>query len=160
MSVNVDRRTVRPGNDNYVEAAWQLKERVRREDQVLQQRKKFFSDAYRRSTVYCFHTDGVTESLIGFAVARRDGYVLFLAVAPEFRGDGFGRRLISTVAENYTDVSCHARVSNQNALSFYEHLGFETVRRISGYYEDGGDAYYLRLGDDGLASKLSRFMRF
>ncbi|RRJ27827.1 GNAT family N-acetyltransferase [Halocatena pleomorpha] len=158
MSVNVERCTVRPGQDRYGEAAWELKEQIRRTEGVLKQRHGFFTDAYRRSTVYCYVTEGESETLIGFAAVRRDGYVLFLAVAPEFRGDGFGRQLISTVADNYSGVSCHARTTNESALKFYEHLGFEIERRVSSYYEDGGDAYYLRLGEDGLADKISRFV--
>ncbi len=160
MSVNVDRRIVRPGQDTYVDDAWDLKERIRQSDGVLQQRRGFFTDAYRRSKIYCYLSEGTEERLIGFAAVRRDGYILFLAVAPEFRGDGFGRRLVSGVAENYNGVSCHARTTNEAALGFYEHLGFEVERRVTSYYEDGGDAYYLRLGDDGLAETISRFVRF
>lgn len=160
MSVNVERRTVRPGQNTYVGLAWDLKERIRRADGVLQQRHSFFTDAYRRSTVYCYLTNvgRESETLIGFAAVRRDGYILFLAVEPEFRGDGFGRRLIGMVADNYNGVSCHARTTNESALQFYEHLGFVIERRVSSYYEDGGDAYYLRLGDEGLAQKISRFV--
>lgn len=160
MSVNVERRIVRPGQDAHGEAAWELKEQIRQAEGVLQQRRGFFTDAYRRSTVYCYVTEGESESetLIGFAAVRRDGYILFLAVASGFRGDGFGRRLVGTVAENYSGVSCHARTTNESALQFYEHLGFEIERRVSSYYEDGGDAYYLRLGEDGLADKISRFV--
>ncbi|MFC6963583.1 GNAT family N-acetyltransferase [Halocatena marina] len=160
MSVNVDSRTVRPGHDTYVTEAWELKERIRREEGVLQQRKGFFTDAYRRSTIYCFIAEGSSETLIGFAATRRDGYILFLAVSPDFRGDGFGKRLVATVAENYSGVTCHARTTNESALAFYKHLGFEIDRRVSSYYEDGGDAYYLRLGDNGITSKISRFMGF
>ena len=161
MSVNVDIEIARPGDDSYVEAAWQLKERIRREEGVLKQRKGFFTDAYRRSSVHLFLTgDGDDQRLMGFAAVRRDGYILFLAVAPEFRGEDVGKRLVGRVAENYDTVTCHARASNENALGFYEHLGFEVDRHIRNYYEDGGDAYYLKLGGDGgITKKLSEFMR-
>ena len=57
-------------------------------------------------------------------------------------------------------VTCHARATNESALSFYEHVGFEVRRRIDNYYEDGGDAYYLRLGQDAsFREKLSEFLR-
>ncbi len=157
MSVNVDRRVVAPGSDDYVEQAWKLKERIKREEGVLKQRRNFFTDAYRRSTVHCYLED---EWLIGFAAVRRDGYVLFLAVTPERRGDGIGKRLIVRVAEENRTVTCHARTSNENALRFYEHLGFEITRRIDNYYEDGGDAYYLKLRTEGgLADRISGLMR-
>ncbi len=156
VSVNVDTRIVGPGDDEFVEAAWTLKERIREADGVLRQRRGFFVDAYRRATVYVLAEDG---DLVGFAATRRDGYVLFLAVAPGYRGEGFGERLIAEVAEDHSTVTCHARTTNEEALAFYEHVGFEIERRVDNYYEDRGDAYYLRLGEGGLADRLSRLVR-
>ncbi len=147
MSVNVQRRVINPGSDEGVERAWTLKERIRNEDGVLRQRRRFFESAYKRSTVYLY-VDRASDRLIGFAAVRRDGYVLFLAVSPEYRGEGFGKRLVASVAEDYSTVTCHARTTNRDALQFYRHLGFEVTRRIDSYYEDGGDAYYLQLGED------------
>ncbi len=156
MSVNVDSRVVPPGSDEYVEDAWELKERIHQREGVLKQRRGFFTDAYRRATVHCSLED---EKLVGFAAVRRDGYILFLAVAPEYRGEGIGKRLIARVAEDHNTITCHARTSNENALQFYEHLGFEIKRRIDDYYEDGGDAYYLKLGDGGITDRISDLVR-
>ena len=160
VSVNVQRQVVNPGNDDYVGLAWKLKERIRRDDGVLRQRRRFFENAYERSTVYLY-VDRSNDCLVGFAAVRRDGYILFLAVGDDYRGQGFGKRLIARVAEDYGSVTCHARTTNAEALRFYKHLGFEVKRRIDSYYEDGGDAYYLRLGDEGtirerLANLLGR----
>ncbi len=146
VSVNLDTCVVSPGDDDHLEDAWELKERIRREEGVLKQRRGFFTDAYRRSTVYCYLAD---DAIVGFATVRRDGYVLFLAVDPDYRGDGIGKRLIARVVEDNQSVSCHARTTNGGALEFYESVGFEIERRIDNYYEDGGDAYYLTLGEGG-----------
>ncbi|GAB6880239.1 N-acetyltransferase [Halorubrum gandharaense] len=156
MSVNVEKRTDPPGSSDHVAAAWELKEHIRREDGVLRQRRGFFTDAYRRSTTHLLFEDG---ELVAFASVRRDGYILFLAVDPECRGRGYAERLVAEVAEDHRSVSCHARTTNENALGFYEHLGFEIVRRIDNYYEDGGDAYYLKLGGESLRERLSEFVR-
>ena len=157
MSVNIDSRVVTPGSDDFVDEAWQLKEAINRQEGVLKQRHNFFTDAYRRSKVHCYVLDG---DLVGFAAVRRDGYILFLAVTPDLRGNGIGKQLIARVAEDHDTITCHARTSNENALQFYEHLGFEIKRRIDDYYEDGGDAYYLKLGSDvGIADKISDLMR-
>ena len=159
MSVTIDSREIGTGDDEFVGQAWELKEQIRRSEGVLKQRRGFFTDAYRRSRVYALIEPGFDEeSLVGFAATRRDGYILFLAVAPDYRGEGHGKRLVAMVADDHTSVTCHARATNEDALSFYEHLGFEVQRRVDNYYEDNGDAYYLRLGDGGLASKLSKFM--
>lgn len=159
VSVTIDIRAIETGDDTFVEPAWELKERIRRNEGVLKQRHGFFTDAYRRAKVYALVEPSFDEeSLVGFAATRSDGYILFLAVDPEYRGEGFGRRLVAAVSDDHSSVTCHARATNESALAFYEHLGFEVERRIDGYYEDHGDAYYLRLGDGGLASKLSRFV--
>lgn len=160
VSVNVQRRTIDPGSDDGVERAWQLKERIREEDGVLRQRRRFFQNAYKRSTVYVYRDRGA-DRLIGFAAVRRDGYILFLAVSPTYRGEGFGKRLVASVADDYTTVTCHARTTNSEAMQFYRHLGFEVTRRIDSYYEDGGNAYYLQLGEsetirDRLTSLIGR----
>ena len=159
MSVNLEQRTVGVGDDALVEEAWALKERIRRREGVLKQRRAFFTRAYRRSTVHCY-VEPETGTLVGFAAVRSDGYILFLAVTPEHRGEGFGERLVAHAADEHARVSCHARTTNEGALGFYEHLGFEVVRRIDNYYEDGGDAFYLRLGEgSGLADRLSSLLR-
>ncbi|MFB6162409.1 MAG: GNAT family N-acetyltransferase [Halococcoides sp.] len=154
MSTSVEAVVVDRGSDDHVEAAWELKERIRQNEGVLRQRRGFFVDAYRRSKVHCYLDRTRSSPVVGFAVVRRDGYVLFLAVAPEYRGHGFGRRLVARVADDHGEVNCHVRATNRSALEFYEEVGFEVERRIDSYYEDGGDAYYLTLPDDGLAGRL------
>jgi ribosomal-protein-alanine N-acetyltransferase len=159
VSVNVSRRTVNPGSDEYVDAAWDLKERIRRSEGVLRQRKNFFSNAYERSTVYLY-VDETNDNLVGFAAVRRDGYILFLAVDERYRGEGFGKRLVARVAEEYSTVTCHARTTNREALDFYRSLGFTVERRIENYYEDGGDAFYLQLGEnEGIRDRLANLLK-
>jgi ribosomal protein S18 acetylase RimI-like enzyme len=166
VSVNVEKRVDVPGDATHVEEAWTLKERIRATEGVLKQRRGFFTDAYRRSTTYLLYEKGSVdpdgESLVAFASVRRDGYILFLAVSPDARGRGYAKQLVAQVAEENGSVTCHARTTNEAALGFYEHVGFDVVRRIDNYYEDGGDAYYLRLGDgsgESLAERLSGFLR-
>ncbi len=157
VSVNVEMRVDAPGSAEYAEDAWDLKERIRTREGVLKQRRTFFVDAYRRARDHLLYEE---EELVGFASVRRDGYILFLAVSPEYRGEGYGKRLVAAALQEHDSISCHARATNESALSFYDHLGFEIQRRITGYYEDGGDAYYLRLGDgSSLREKFADFFR-
>lgn len=158
VSVNVEQTMVPPGEDDHLEAAWALKERIRADEGVLRQQRGFFSRAYKRGTTYAY-LDREVDELIGFATVRRDGYILFLAIAAAHRGEGFGERLVATVAENHRRVSCHARTTNAAALAFYDTLGFDRVRRIDNYYEDGGAAHYLRLGEAGLTDRLQNLFR-
>lgn len=169
VSVTVDERVVPPGSDEHLEAAWALKEHIREHEGLLKQRRGFFANAYRRATVHCFLAgdggsdgggDGGDDDLIGFAAARSDGYILFLAVAPEYRGENFGERLVASVASEAGKASCHARKTNENAIGFYRNLGFTVEREIDDYYEDGTGAYYLRLGDhDRIRDRISELLR-
>ena len=159
MSVSVETAVVPPGDDTYLEDAWALKEEIRRREGVLKQRRRFFVDAYRQATSLVIRTDDGRD-LIGFAATRSGGYLLFLAVSPDYRGMGFGRDLVAAVAEDHEVVTCHARVSNEEALEFYDRLGFEIARRVDRYYEDGGDAYFLRLGEStSLTSRVVQLFR-
>ncbi|MCL9816258.1 GNAT family N-acetyltransferase [Natronocalculus amylovorans] len=157
MSINVETRIDPPGEAKYVAEAWALKEDIRQTEGVLRQQRGFFTDAYRRSTAHLIFEN---TTLVAFASVRRDGYILFLAVSPSTRGRGYGEQLIAAIADEYRSVTCHARSTNENALGFYEHLGFKIRRRIDNYYEDGGNAYYLKLGnDDSIRQKLSELIR-
>ena len=154
MSVRVESTVVPPGDDRYVDEAWSLKERIRTKSGVLKQRKRFFAGAYQSATNRLILTTD-DEQLVGFASTRDSGYLLFLAVDPDYQGMGFGRELVTAVATEHDVVTCHARVTNDVAIGFYENLGFEIVRRIGNYYEDGGDAYYLKLGESiSLSSRI------
>ncbi len=155
MSVTAEKLLDPTGDSTHVTEAWELKEQIRKQDDVLKQRRGFFTDAYRRANCHLLVED---DSLVAFASVRRDGYILFLAVGPWHRGLGYGERLIAEVADNHRSITCHARTSNEEALGFYEHLGFEVKRRINGYYEDSGDAYYLKLGENTLRQRLSDFV--
>jgi ribosomal protein S18 acetylase RimI-like enzyme len=154
VSLNVTKEVDPERDGTHAEAAWALKERIREGEGVLRQRRGFFVRAYRRARCHLYFAG---EDLMAFAAVRRDGYVLFLAVDPDYRGDGFGRRLVADVLDEHGTVTCHTRTTNETAMGFYDHLGFEVVRRIDGYYEDGGDAVYLKLSDEegGLREKLA-----
>ncbi|QZA87682.1 GNAT family N-acetyltransferase [Salinarchaeum sp. IM2453] len=157
MSVNLRAVVIEPGEDDYLEEAWELKERIRRSEGILKQRKGFFADSYRRAKVHAIIIDG---ELGGFTAVRPDGYILFLAIDARYRGKGLGRQLIERVAKNHETVTCHARATNEQALKFYQSVGFEAERHIEGYYEDGGDAYYLRLGGEGgITDRISEILR-
>jgi len=157
VSFNVTKEVDPARDGTHVEEAWKLKERIHESEGVLKQRRGFFVRAYRRAGSHLYFAG---EELVAFAAVRRDGYILFLAVAPGYRGDGFGRRLVADVLDEHGTVTCHTRVSNDRAMGFYDHLGFEVVRRIDGYYEDGGDAVYLRLSEDdgGIREKLAELL--
>ena len=78
------------------------------------------------------------------------GHVKDLAVHPKRRGRGIGRALLdrsirTLAAQGAPTVKLEVRESNDTAISLYEDFGFQPLRRIPGYYEDGEDAVVMVL---------------
>jgi ribosomal-protein-alanine N-acetyltransferase len=94
------------------------------------------------------------EGVAGYVVAldaADEGEILNLAVAPEGRRHGVGRRLVEAVLSRLSEKGVHhvfleVRESNAPARSLYESHGFREVGRRRGYYRRPvEDAIVLRL---------------
>lgn len=94
---------------------------------------------------------GRRPPLVGYASFRGAGEeadLLRVAVLPEARGGGLGRRLLATGLERLRRDGvelCHLEVrpGNHPALALYRALGFSRVGRRAAYYADGSDALVL-----------------
>jgi ribosomal protein S18 acetylase RimI-like enzyme len=67
-------------------------------------------------------------AVIGFVRGITDdisnGYISMLAVAPEFRRQGLGRRLVDAVIGDNRDVTWVLRAGREGAIQFFERAGF------------------------------------
>jgi N6-L-threonylcarbamoyladenine synthase len=99
--------------------------------------------------------DEGTERVVAYAGLSKlpggeQSDVQTIAVAPEFRGRGLGRRLMNRlIAEarrrEATDMFLEVRADNPVAQALYASLGFETIDRRRAYYQpDGVDAIVMR----------------
>jgi ribosomal protein S18 acetylase RimI-like enzyme len=64
------------------------------------------------------------------------GWVNYLAVAPRFRGRGFGRALMQHVEHLLRQLGCpklnlQVRASNPQAIAFYRRIGYEQDESVS-----------------------------
>lgn len=95
------------------------------------------------------------ERIVGYLVADSVpnhghviGHVKDLAVAPDRRGEGIARRLLSAglsilASEGDARVKLEVREDNEPAISLYREFGFELQRRIPQYYADGETALVM-----------------
>ncbi|MFB6122646.1 MAG: ribosomal protein S18-alanine N-acetyltransferase [Haloferacaceae archaeon] len=95
--------------------------------------------------------------VVGYAVSdvtpnhgRDIGHVKDLAVRPDERGHGLGRRLLgraltSLAVGGARVVKLEVREGNDVARSLYRDVGFRPARRVPQYYGDGEDALVLVL---------------
>jgi ribosomal-protein-alanine N-acetyltransferase len=82
------------------------------------------------------------EKIVGFVFARLitpTVEIFNIAVLPECRKHGIGRKLFEKILERAIESSClecwlEVRESNLSAREFYEKLGFQNVGRRKNYY--------------------------
>jgi len=98
-----------------------------------------------------------TAAVIGFVVAdlvpnhgQPLGHIKDLAVHPKYRGKGVGTALLrrgldALYEQSVRSVKLEVRESNEGARRLYSRFGFQPLRRIPRYYDDGEDAIIMVL---------------
>lgn len=70
-----------------------------------------------------------------------------IATVPQFRGTGVGKKLMESIisqVKNISYISLEVRKDNTSAIKLYEKYGFQTVREIREYYDDGCSALKMK----------------
>mmetsp|Transcript_6281 Transcript_6281/g.4479 ORF Transcript_6281/g.4479 Transcript_6281/m.4479 type:complete len:112 (-) Transcript_6281:108-443(-) len=83
-------------------------------------------------------------------MTRRRGYIAMLAVDPQYRRLGLGKKLVqisidAMKEQDADEVVLETEITNEAALRLYEHIGFFRDKRLHSYYLNGNDAYKLKL---------------
>jgi ribosomal-protein-alanine N-acetyltransferase len=86
--------------------------------------------------------------VMGFRQSTSEARVFWLAVRPEYRDQGIGRRLMISLMDIFRrlgviKVILEVRVSNKKAMRLYRDLGFEMVTLCPEYYPDGEGAIIM-----------------
>jgi ribosomal protein S18 acetylase RimI-like enzyme len=81
-------------------------------------------------------TDGAVMASVMAGYEGHRGWMNYLAVAPRFRGRGFGRALVEQVEHALLERGCpkinlQVRASNPQAVAFYRRLGYAPEESIS-----------------------------
>jgi [ribosomal protein S18]-alanine N-acetyltransferase len=95
----------------------------------------------------------VGRRIAGYSItcATRSGAELVsIAVDPAFREHGVGTAMMNYTAAKLkrrgeSNWSLNVRIKNEGAIRLYRQFGFVRSRTLRGYYEDGGDAWRMRL---------------
>jgi len=112
--------------------------------------RKYFLELYRDYSEF-FVVAKVGGRIAGYAVAcaeRRNAEIASLAVHPDYRRRGVADALMRHTlgalrAAGFGRVELMVRTGNTAGAQLYRALGFQRVRTVPGYYEDGGDGFLM-----------------
>ena len=117
-------------------------------------RKSFWQEASNDKAYYLLAIDEEAEQLVvgytGMWVLFDEAQITNVAVSPIYQNRGVGRQMMRAIMQIAKDKGANAmtlevRPSNSSAVHLYEALGFKSVGRRRGYYEDGEDAEIMWL---------------
>ncbi len=108
------------------------------------------------------------RALIGLGGLRLEhvtplqGHISTLAIHPAWRGRGLGEWLLQTLLQQAIELGARqvvleVRVTNTLAQGLYEKYRFQVLERLSGYYPNGEDAFYMQVGP--LEASYQEFLR-
>ena len=101
------------------------------------------------SYYWVIETEEKVIGFIGLWITFDSAQITNIAIHPDYRHQGYGQLLmnqaISEAQKKYAEyLTLEVRVSNENAIRFYEKNGFMNVTTKKGYYQDNyEDAYYM-----------------
>jgi ribosomal-protein-alanine N-acetyltransferase len=88
--------------------------------------------------------DGRIAGYIGVEKILDEVHIINMAVHPDFRGTGIGKRLMQHVLNDEEVFFLEVRAANETAKRIYEKYGFKVISTRKGYYPDGEDALVMR----------------
>ena len=114
--------------------------------------REFFLEYLAQSARSVFLVAAIDRRIVGYALAfqsRTRAEIHSIAIAPGQRGRGIAaaflkRTLAQLRRRGFETVSLNVRLENKAAIGLYRKLGFQRVRRVNGYYEDGAPAWRMR----------------
>jgi len=92
------------------------------------------------------------HKLIGFLVAvsvsKKSAKLLMLATREQYRKQGVGSELLTVLfhtleQQRINKIELEVRTTNIPAIQFYQKHGFSILETISGFYQNGEDAYIM-----------------
>ncbi len=105
--------------------------------------EKGFEDAINEGLSYFIAAKSETDDFLGYAgmySAADEGYIYNIAVCEKYRLKGVGSALLNNLLEHskklgLSFLSLEVRISNLNAIKFYEKIGFKKIGIRKNFYD-------------------------
>jgi ribosomal-protein-alanine N-acetyltransferase len=88
--------------------------------------------------------------IVGIKINSEIARILMLVVSKNYRKKGIGNTLLTHLLKiltikNIKQVELEVKISNKSAIDFYRKHGFELKKVLNNFYQNGEDAYIMRL---------------
>lgn len=111
-------------------------------------RESFWRDASSSDAYYLLAIDEELNRVVGYVgcwILAYEGSITNVAIDPEYRRQGIGRKMLLKLIEivkekGVTALTLEVRVSNEPAIKLYEGLGFSSVGQRPKYYTNPVEA--------------------
>lgn len=111
----------------------------------------FIEELSNPLAVFKVAIDTSSNKVIGYVGMHHildEGYITNIAVMEEYRRKGVAKKLMKSLfkyakEKDMSFISLEVRVSNQNAVDFYENFGFKTVGTRKNFYNSPTEDAYI-----------------
>lgn len=148
--MNGEAKALRPATVTDLDAIWALECAVFGAEAWSRELMRDELTAPHRHYLALVDAAGEVRGYGGLLAVGSEGDIQTIAVAPELRGRGLGRRLMEALraearARGVRELFLEVRADNPVARSLYESLGFEAIAVRPRYYQpDDIDAVVMR----------------
>ena len=113
--------------------------------------KKMLTEDILYNPMAHYHVLEVAGQRVGYSslwITVPHAEIVQIVLEPSYQGQGYGRLMMQAMLERCRDhaveaVTLEVRVSNTQAIGFYERFGFRRVSRRKHYYQNGEDALLM-----------------
>jgi ribosomal protein S18 acetylase RimI-like enzyme len=110
----------------------------------------YFYEIFPEGFWVCEKNHKIVGFIVGVKTNSEIARILILAVLKEYRRQGIGNILLKNflrevAIENIKHVELEVETKNKSAIEFYMENGFEIIDILIKFYQNGKDAYAMRL---------------
>ena len=110
----------------------------------------FFYENFPEGFWVCEKNHKIVGFIVGVKTNSEIARILILAVLKEYRRQGIGNILLKNflrevAIKNIKHVELEVETKNKSAIEFYMENGFEIIDILIKFYQNGKDAYAMRL---------------
>ncbi len=110
----------------------------------------YFYENFPEGFWVCEKNHKIVGFIVGVKTNSEIARILILAVLKEYRRQGIGNILLKNflrevAIKNIKHVELEVETKNKSAIEFYMENGFEIIDILIKFYQNGKDAYVMRL---------------